>query len=219
VGILRKQAAGRDYDVSVFGIVLEASRIGKKILAKESEKGNMRNHKVSRNANAVVRKLESGNGNIKGMACLLPLENEALIPVTVIGISFHGYASNGVAVLVSPVGGYGTLSVGATELLDDTQAARDLYTARAKAAEYARNHTPRDGATDKQWREAVCRERASMTDTQRTAFDATAPKRFRGGQDMLAGIKEASSYTLKCLFSSAVVIRFGVDEDSAEDLE
>jgi hypothetical protein len=174
-------------------------------------------HKVSRNSNAVVRKLESGNGNIKGMTCLLPLENEALVPVKVIGISFHGYASNGVAVLVSPDGGYGSLSVGATELLDDTPAARALYTAKAKAANYLRDHQPRDGATDKQWREAVCRERASMTDAQRKAFDATAPKRFRENVDMLAGIKEASNYTLKDLFVSAVAIRFGCDGDVSED--
>lgn len=173
--------------------------------------------KSSCNTNAVVKKLEAGNGNINGMECLMPVDGEALVRVKVIGISFAGYARNGVAVLVEPVGGFGSLSVGATELLDDTKAARDLYTAKAKAAEYARNHTPRDGATDKQWREAVCRERASMTDSQRKEFDATAPKRFRDKHDMLAGIKEASSYTLKDLFRSAVSIRFGVDGEAVDD--
>lgn len=175
--------------------------------------------KSSCNTNAVVRKLEAGNGSIKGMECLMPIDNEALVPVIVIGISFHGYARNGVAVLVQPIGGYGSLSVGATELLDDTKAARDLYIAKAKAAEYARNHTPRDSATDKQWREAVCRERASMTDAQRKKFDATATKRFRESVDMLAGIKEASSYTLKDLFSSAVAIRFGCVVASPDDID
>jgi hypothetical protein len=165
----------------------------------------------------VVRKLEAGNGSIHGMKCLMPVEGEALVPVTVIGVSFHGFARNGVAVLVKPVGGYGSLSVGATELLDDTNAARDLYTAKALAAEYLRNHTPRDGATDKQWRAAVCQERAAMTDKQRKEFDATAPKRFRDKQDMLAGIKEASSYTLKELFREAVAIRFGCYGETVEE--
>lgn len=177
----------------------------------------MVSRKSSCNTNAVVRKMESGNCNIKGVSCLLPLENEALVPVTVIGVSFHGYARNGVAVLVKPVGGYGSLSVEATELLDDTKAARDLYTAKAKAAEYLRNHTPKDSATDRQWREAVCRERANMTDKQRKEFDATAPRRFRDKQDMLGGIKEASSYTLKALFRDAVTIRFGCADETADE--
>ena len=74
------------------------------------------------------------------------------------------------------------------------------------------------GATDRQWREAVCRERASMTDKQRKEFDSTAPRQFREDVDMLAGIKEASSYALKQLFREAVAIRFDcsgetVDED------
>lgn len=56
-----------------------------------------------------------------------------------------------------------------------------------------------------------------MTDVQRTEFDATAPKRFRENVDMLAGIKEASSYTLKDLFRSAVSIRFGVDGEAVDD--
>jgi len=175
--------------------------------------------KSSCNTNAVVKKLEAGNGNIKGMSLLMPIEGESLVPVKVIGISFAGYARNGVAVLVEPVGGYGSLSVGATELLDDTKAARDLYTAKATAAEYARNHTPRDGATDKQWREAVCRERASMTDVQRKEFDATAPKRFRENVDMMKGIKEASSWTLKELFASAVSIRFECVVASPDDVD
>ena len=189
-------------------------------MTRKGRKGVVRemvSKKSSCQTNAVVRKLEAGNGGIKGMLLLMPVNEEALVPVKVIGISFAGYARNGVAVLVEPVGGYGSLSVAATELLDNTQAARDLYTAKAKAAEYARNHTPRDGATDKQWREAVCRERANMTDKQRTAFDATAPKRFRDGQDMLKGIKEASSYTLKALFQEAVGIRFGVNDYATDD--
>ena len=168
-------------------------------------------------SNAMVRKLESGNGNIKGMPLLLPIDRECLVPVTVLGVSFHGYARNGVAVLVSPNGGYGTLSVSATELLDDTVEARKLYTAKAAAAEYLRNHQPKDSATDRQMREAVCRERASMTDAQREAFDAMAPKRFRADADMLKGIKEASSYMLKDLFRDAVNIRFGVDGVEVDD--
>lgn len=171
----------------------------------------------ARISNALVKKLESGNGSIKKMKLLLPIEEEALIPVEVVGIAFHTIAANGVAVLVRPIGGYGTLSVSATTLLDDTAEARRLYTALSEAAEYRRNHTPKDSSSDKAWREAIVRERAAMTDRQRKAFDASAKKHFREDVDMLAGIKQASSWTLKEVFKHAVVVRFGVDEEVIED--
>jgi hypothetical protein len=173
----------------------------------------------AKSSNALVKKLESGNGSVKNMQLLLPVEGEALIPVVVVGIAFHTYTGNGVAVLVKPVGGYGALSVGATELLDDTPDARRLYTALSEAAEYRRNHTPKDSSSDKVWREAIVRERAAMTDKQRKLFDSSAKKHFREDVEMLAGIKEASSWTLKEVFRHAIVVRFGVEaaEDQIED--
>jgi len=163
-------------------------------------------------SNALVRKLESGSGNIKNMKLLLPVDGEALVHVTVVGISFHEYASNGVAVLVRPTGGYGTLSISACSLLDDTQAARDLYAAKAGCAEYLRNHTPRDSATLKAWRTAVTRERLALNAKQRKAFDGSAKKYFHEGHDMLKGIADGSEYTLKEVFRAAVAHRFDLGD-------
>ena len=171
----------------------------------------------ARLANALVKKLEAGNGNIKNMRLLLPIEEEALIPVVVTGISFHDFARDGIAVLVCPVGGHGSLSVSATELLDDNEHAKKLYNALGNAAQYLRNHQPKDSDSDKYWREAIIRERANMTEKQRKAFDAEAPRLFRENTDMLKGIKEASSYTLKSVFKLAVGHRFGVADHSPQE--
>lgn len=170
-------------------------------------------------SNALVKKLEAGNGSVKNMKLLLPVDGEALIPVVVVGIAFHGYAHNGVAVLVRPVGGHGALSVNAVSLMDDTAEARRRYTALSEAAEYRRNNTLKESASDKAWREAVVRERAAMTDAQRKLFDSSAKKHFRADVEMLTGIKEASSWTLKEVFKYAVAVRFGVDaaEEEIED--
>lgn len=165
--------------------------------------------------NALVRKLESGNGSIKNMRLLLPIDDECLVPVVVVGISFNGYARSGVAVLVRPADGYGTLSVGATNLLDDTKAARALYTAKAGCAEYLRNHTPGQRTSLKGWREAVIRERLSLNDKQRKTFDALAPTYCRDC-DILKGIADASEYTLGRLFEVAVKIRFGIGDDQKD---
>jgi hypothetical protein len=162
--------------------------------------------------NEVVRRLESGNGNVKGLKLLVPVEDSALVPVTVVGISFGTYAKDGVAVLVKPVGGSGSMSVAATELIDDSKAAREDYRRRGEAAEYLRDNTPKDSASDKVWRSAVSGERALMSDAQRKAFDELAPKWFREKQTMIDGIKQANSWDLKRILPAAVAIRFGVDE-------
>lgn len=172
----------------------------------------------SRLHNALVRKLETGNGNIKGMKLLVVVEEEALVPIRVLGISFGRATCDGVAVLVKPVNGYGTLSVAATELLDDTKAARDRYAAKSKAAQYLRKFTPKESASDKTWRVATLQERAALSEKQRVRFDELAPKHFREKLDMVDGIKTATAWELKKLFVKAVQIRFGADE-SADDFE
>jgi len=170
----------------------------------------------ARLSNAVVRKLEAGNGGVKGMRLLVPIEDEALVPVVVIGIAFGRYTSDGVAVLVKPIGGSGTLSVSATELLDDTPKARAEYAAKSAAAEYARHNIPKESASDKTWRAAVMHERGAMTEAQRKRFDATAPKRFQEGVEMVEGIKSATQWELKDVLKDAITIRFDADAGTLE---
>lgn len=166
----------------------------------------------ARLSNAVVRKLEAGNGSVKGMKILVPVEGEALFPVEVVGIAFGRCGSDGVTVLVKPIGGIGTLSVNATELLDNTETSRTEYAAKAKAAEYLRSNTPKDSASDKNWRAATMQERSLMTEKQRTRFDGLAPRHFREKVDMVDGIKGAAGWELKRIFPMAVRVRFDADQ-------
>lgn len=169
----------------------------------------------ARSSNALMRKLAEGKGSIHGMELLLPIEWTALVPVEVMGISFGHSAQNGVAVTVRPVGGHGVVSVAATELLDTTPKAIELYEARGRAATYKDRHGLNDSASDRAWREAVTRERAAMSDGQRKRFDAMADKFFREGQNMIDGIKAASNYTLKDVFRRAIDVRFDIDDESS----
>jgi len=170
----------------------------------------------ARLSNAVVRKLEAGNGSVKGMKLLVPVENEALFPVEVVGIGFGRYGPDGVVVLVKPIAGSGTLAVNATELLDDTKQARAEYAAKSQAAEYLRANRPKESASDKTWRAAVMHERGLMPDQQRKRFDATASQRFREGSEMVASIKTATAWELKEVYTTAVTIRFDADRGTLD---
>ena len=168
-------------------------------------------------SNALVRMFECGKAkNFAGMQLLLPVDSRALVPVEVVGIDFGGYASDGIAVLVKPVGGHGSLSVSATSMIDDTEAARKLYTAKAAAAEYLRKATPRDSAGTKTWQNAIRLERQCMTDAQREAFDGLAFKWFAKDVAMVDGLKNIDGYRAKEIFVDAVAIRFSANEQELE---
>ena len=114
--------------------------------------------------------------------------------------------------MVRPVSGYGTLTISAVELVDKSKEAIAEYEQKAKAADYLSKNTPKESASDKAWREAVIFVRSKMSDAQRKRFDATAEKFFREGEDMMAGIKHESCYTLKRVYETAVWHLFDVKE-------
>ena len=177
------------------------------------------NRHGTRVRNSVVQRLAAGDGSIAGMKVCVPIEDRCLMAVEVVGIDFAGFAKNGVAVLVKPIRGFGTLSVPAVSLVDQTREAMALYQQKSEAAQYLAKNTPKDSSGDKVWREAVVYVRSRMKEAQRKRFDATAPMFFREGTDMMAGIKSESSYTLKRVYEEAVWHLFGVEEEPPEEEE
>jgi hypothetical protein len=175
------------------------------------------NRYAQRQRNAVVLRLEAGDGSIAGMKMFVPIEERCLVAVEVIGIDFRGFANNGVVVLAKPIRGHGTLSVSAMLLVDCTKEAIALYERKSKAAQYLAKNTLKESSSDKTWRDAVVHVRSSMSAEQRKRFDSTAPRFFREGVDMLAGIKQHSSYTLKQVYEEAVWHLFDVEEQPPDE--
>lgn len=163
--------------------------------------------------NAVTRKLEKGNGSVKGIKLLAAVDDVALIPVEVTGIAFSGGGyRHGVHVIVKPLGGHGFLTVSPLSLIDDTDAAKDLFRRKSDCALAIRLFG--ETKCDRQRRTKLLNLRSQLTDTQKAAFDATAEDRFGKGADMVKSIGKASGeYELNRLYSACANIYFDLTGD------
>jgi len=160
--------------------------------------------------NAVTRKLEKGNGSVKGLRLLAAVDDVALIPVEVTGIAFSGGGyHDGVHVIVKPIGGHGSLTVAPLSLIDDTDDAKDLFRRKSDCALAIRLFG--ETKCDRQRRTKLLDMRSQLTEKQKSVFDATAEDRFGKGADMVKSIgKTSGDYELKHLFTVCANIYFGL---------
>ncbi len=167
-----------------------------------------------RSANEVTRRLEAGNGKIKGLKLFASVDDRVLIPVEVVGINFFGHTSytNGVHVTVKPEGGHGTLVVNPLNLIDNTPAAIDLYERKTKASDMVATFKRFDN--DRKRRAAVIELRGTLTEKQKKEFDATAEDEFGKDTDMVKAINKASGeYQLCRIYGKLVEIFLAVGTD------
>ncbi|MDE2101710.1 MAG: hypothetical protein KGL39_30975 [Patescibacteria group bacterium] len=163
----------------------------------------MKRRKCKRNA--LCLKLEKGNGTVGGMKLLYPVNDTALIPVTVRGIDFDSYAYRGVAVRVEPDGGAGSFTVEAPKLVDDTPEARDFYFRKSEAQRLIKDSKPRS-SSERDWRSCLTGLRARLTDAQRERFDKECNKITQGKV-----IARASHYEMEKLLPALASIAYDVD--------
>jgi len=157
--------------------------------------------------NKVCSKLEKGNGSIKGMKILYPLENRCLIEVTVVGIDFSCSGYNSVSVTIEPAFGVGSLVVDATSLIDDRKIARELYFRKNEATCFAKVNQLSTNS-DKNWRALVSRHRAKLEEGQIKKFDKLVVKRL-----VDKTIAKASEWELKEVWNDLITVKFNLDED------
>lgn len=160
--------------------------------------------------NAVTRKLEKGNGSVKGLRLMAAVDDVALIPVEVVGVAFSGGSyRSGVHVKVVPIGGHGMLTLDPLSLIDDTDSARDLFRRKAECAATIRLFG--ETKCDRQRRTKLLDLRAQLTESQKLRFDATAEDRFGKGADMVKNISKCNGeYELRKLFTTCANIYFGL---------
>lgn len=161
--------------------------------------------------NAVTARLEGGNAKVAGMRLLLPVEDRLLVPVEVVGLTFNANYRGGMLLKVTPVGGCGEYPADATDLIDDTPAARTLYLSKSQAQaafdDFMRLRS------DRERRDWILRKRDAMTPAQRKRFDASAENHFGKGVDMVKGVGKAQGeYDLKRIAERATTTLFDLDD-------
>ncbi len=168
--------------------------------------------------NEVTRRLSKGNGNIKGLKMCAAVDDRALIPVEVVGVTFletNNYQC-GVNVAVKPIGGYGELVVSPTSLIDDTPESHDLF--RRKCQAQQRHSELKEAKSDRERRSLVLAMRANMTTEQKVKFDALAEDFFGKDADMVKSIAKASGdWSLSNVGQRAAKILFDVDDVEVYD--
>lgn len=154
--------------------------------------------------------MSKGSGNIKGIKLCASVDDCALIPVEVIGVAFSGGGyRTGVHVTVRPIGGHGELTMDPLSLIDDTDAARDLFRRKSEAATACRLYG--DVKSDRERKTKLLDMRESLTAEQKKIFDEAAEDRFGKGADMVKSIGKASGdWELRHLFQRCVKIKFDV---------
>lgn len=163
--------------------------------------------------NEVMRRLMKGNGSIKGLKMLVAVDDVALCPVEVVGITYSamGGYGNGINVTVKPVGGSGEMIVPPLSLVDDTPAGRDLFDRKAKAQAIIGKFGA--AKSDRQRRDYILQARDQMTPAQKKVFDATAPDHFGEGAEMVKSVNKATGeYALRRVFEKAAKLLYGVED-------
>jgi uncharacterized protein YggL (DUF469 family) len=118
----------------------------------------------TRNAmNALIRRLESGKGTIRGMRMLYPLHHSALFEIKVRG--FNVSDGGTVKIEAEPLNGAGSFTADANDFIDDSKASRDLYFRRQKANDFRMNSDYR-GATVATKRAVIANTIPTLTKAQ-----------------------------------------------------
>lgn len=160
--------------------------------------------------NAVCRKLEAGNGSIKGMKMLYPVET-ALVEVQVIGISFNGhYGRHGVAIQIKPMHGAGFIICDATALVDDNERSRDLYFRRSEAAQFFRDNQPTN-ENEKNWQKAIICIRGNLDKARQDRFDSLVKTLIKDQQ-----IKQLSKWEAEKALKMLIEVKYDLDLEHYE---
>ncbi len=165
------------------------------------------------NTNEVTRRLSQGRGNIKGIKLCASVDDVALIPVEVLGVSFAGGNRTGVMIHVAPIGGHGRLTMDPQSLIDDTEKARDLFRRKSECSEAYQEY--RSVRNDRERRARLLDLREKLSPKDKATFDAMAEDQFGKGVDMVKAIGKASGeYQLNQLYQKCVKLSFKIDDET-----